>query len=468
MGESSFLDDVNLYFDRAAATLDLPPGLAEEIKQCNSVFMVRFPIGFRDGIRIFRGWRAVHSEHVLPAKGGIRYSADANQDEVEALAALMSYKCAVVAVPFGGAKGVLQVNPKEFSTQELERITRRFTQELTKKGYLGPSLNVPAPDMGTGTREMAWMADEYRRLNPDDINAIACVTGKPVSEGGIYGREEATGRGVQLGLREFFRNEQDAASAKLSGTLEGKRVIVQGLGKVGYPCAKFLEEEDGCRIVAIIERDGALLDENGLHVESVRQYQMEHGGIQGFPNATYLREGATVLEADCDILIPAAHEGVITSENAPRIQARLIAEAANGPLTAQAHDLLHRRGVVILPDIWMNAGGVTVSYFEWVKNLSHIQFGRLGRRLDEARGGYVLEALQEATGKEVRSDLALKIRWGADELDMVRSGLDDTMRESYQKIREIYYGREAIQDLRTAAYVLALERIANTRMAMGI
>jgi len=468
MQDLSFLDGVNVFFDRAVELLDLPPGLGEEIKQCNSVFMVRFPILLRSGIQIFRGWRAVHSEHVLPAKGGIRYALDAHQEEVEAMAALMSYKCAVVNVPFGGAKGALQIDPRAYTDNEMELITRRFARELAKKGYLSPSTNVPAPDMGTGTREMAWMADEYRRLNPRDINAIACVTGKPVSEGGIVGREEATGRGVQLGLREFFRHTKDVESSGLRGGLGGKRVVVQGLGKVGYPAAKLLEEEDGCLITAIIERDGALHSETGLHVQDVKAYLNEHGLLEGFPDAVFTPDTAAALEMDCDVLIPAAMEGVITTENASRIQARLIAEAANGPVTCGAHGLLHERGIVVLPDIWLNAGGVTVSYFEWVKNLSHIQFGRLGRRLDEARGGLIVQALEEATGQEVPKHLASRIKWGAGELDLVRSGLDDSMRESYQQIRELFYTRGDIQDLRTAAYTLAIQRIANSHMTMGV
>lgn len=468
MNTSSFLADVNEFVDRAVNTLDLPEGLAEKIRVCNSVYMVRFPISFRNGIRVFTGWRAVHSEHQLPVKGGIRFSEDANQDEVEALAGLMSYKCAVVDVPFGGAKGALKINPKEYTAEEMERIARRFTRELAKKGYISPSMDVPAPDVGTGSREMAWMADEYRRLHPDNINAIACVTGKPVEFGGIAGREEATGRGVQLGLREFFRHPKDVEGARLSGGLGGKRVVVQGIGKVGFPSAKFLEEEDGCKIVGIIERDGAIWNETGIHMEEVRAYWDEHGFLQGFPSATYTSDGMAMLEADCDILIPAAMEGQITVANAGRIRARLIAEGANGPVTAAAHDILRQNGTVMLPDIYLNAGGVTVSYFEWVKNLSHIQFGRLGRRMDEAQGGYVVDALESLTAQKLPAEVAARIRWGANELDLVRSGLDDTMRDAYGRMREVLYTREDVLDLRTAAYVIAIQKIANSYMAMGI
>ncbi|MBI2421873.1 MAG: Glu/Leu/Phe/Val dehydrogenase [Candidatus Hydrogenedentes bacterium] len=468
MGELSFLDGVNRYYDEAVATLDLPPGLGEKIKQCNSVFMVRFPIGFRDGYRIFTGWRVVHSEHRLPVKGGIRYSPEVNQEEVEALAALMSYKCAVVDVPFGGAKGALKINPSEYTDGEMERITRRFARELVNKGYISPSLNVPAPDIGTGEREMAWMADEYLRMAPTDINAMACVTGKPVHEGGIAGRGEATGRGVQLGLREFFRHEKDVASAGLNGSLANKRVIIQGLGKVGYPAAKCLHEEDECRIVALIEHNGSLLNPAGIHIETARNWYREHGTFEGCPEGTYTSATRAVLEEECDILIPAAREGEITAENAGRIQAPLIAEAANGPITFAGHAILRAAGKVVIPDIYLNAGGVVVSYFEWIKNLSHIRFGRLGRRIEEARGDYIVDAIEKTSGQALPPDLAGKIRWGSNELDLVRSGLDDAMRIAYQQIREVLLSRKDIPDLRAAAYRVAIEKIARTNMEMGV
>jgi glutamate dehydrogenase (NAD(P)+) len=468
VSELSFLDGVNQYYEMAAQTLDLPPGLSDKIKACTSIFMVRFPIGFRDGYKVFTGWRVVHSEHYLPVKGGIRYSPHVDQDEVEALAALMSYKCAIVDVPFGGAKGALRINPKEYDESAMERITRRFARELAKKGYISPSLNVPAPDIGTGEREMAWMADEYRRMDPTDINAIACVTGKPVSQGGIQGRSEATGRGVQLGLREFFRHHEDVRDTGLSSGLAGKRAIIQGLGKVGYPAAKCLQEEDDVRIIAIAEHNSGLVNPGGINVEEAYHWFREHGTFAGYDGGTLAPGGTALLEEDCDILIPAAMEGQITAENADRIKAPLIAEAANGPVTYNAHQILQDRGKTIIPDIYLNAGGVVVSYFEWIKNLSHIRLGRLGRRADEARGGHIVTALEQMTGKEVPVELARRIRRGADELDLVRSGLDDTMREAYQQIREVYRRHDDIPDLRAAAFRLAIERIARSNLEMGV
>ena len=460
--EVSFRQDVDLAFDRAVATLDLPPGLANQIKACNSVYQVRFAVRLNGSYRTFVGWRAVHSEHRLPVKGGIRYAPHADQDEVEALAALMSYKCAIVDVPFGGAKGALQIDPQEFHECDLELITRKFVQELAKKGYISPSLNVPAPDLGTGPREMAWIADAYQTLFPTDINASACVTGKPLATGGIAGRLEATGRGVQYGMREFFRHREDVAMAGLDGQLEDKRVIVQGFGNVGYHIAKLLSQEDGARIVGLIERDGALICDRGLSVEDLAAYRLEHGNLTGFPGAHYFEDGRQVLEADCDILIPAAVEGQITRENAPRIQASVIAEAANGPVTFAASEWLRLHGKLLIPDVYLNAGGVTVSYFEWIKNLSHIRFGRLDRRFDEMRGQQIIEAIESASGRPVSSSAREQLSRGADELDLVRSGLDDTMRQGYNEIREILLSRKGVPDLRTAAYVLAIEKIARS------
>ncbi len=463
----TFLEGVNKMFDNAAATLTLPPGLSEQIKLSNSVYQVRFPIKFKDGYRTFTGWRAVHSEHRLPAKGGIRYAPMVNQDEVEALAALMSYKCAIVNVPFGGSKGGLCIDPRQFDEEDMNRITRRFARELIAKGFISPSLNVPAPDMGTGAREMAWIADTYRDQFPNDINAMACVTGKPPSQGGIAGRVEATGRGVQYALREFFRHPEDVKEAGLDGTLEGKRIVIQGLGNVGFHAAKFLSEEDGARIITVIERDGAISSDAGLPIESVRAHIREHGGVKGFAGASYHENGNSLLEADCDILIPAALERQITTDNAAKIRAPLIAEAANGPVTYGADEILQRNGKVVIPDVFLNAGGVVVSYFEWIKNISHIRFGRLGRRFDELRGRNTIEALEQMMERPVPASLQEKLVHGADELDLVRSGLDDTMRLAYQEIRDVKQSRENVRDLRTAAFAVAVEKIAVSYMEMG-
>jgi len=457
--DSSFLDGVNRSVDLAVEILHIEEGLAEHIKACNATYQVRFPVRMRGTYRTFTGWRSVHSEHRLPVKGGIRYAPNVDQEEVEALAALMTYKCAIADIPFGGAKGGLRIDPKEFSEPELELITRRFASELAKAGFISPSRNVPAPDLGTGPREMAWIAQEYTNLNPYDLHANACVTGKPVTQRGIPGRLEATGRGVQYGIQEFFRYDEDRRAAGLDGGLEGKRLVVQGLGNVGYHAARFLMHEDGIKVTAVIERDGAIVDERGIDVDDLHHYKEEHGCVRGYPSGHFEAHGARVLEADCDILLPAALESQITTRNAPGIRARLVAEAANGPTTYEADQILKQRGIAVLPDAYLNSGGVAVSYLEWIKNLSHIHFGAMERRLEEIRGHELVRLVEAAVGRDLPESLTRKIMTGADEIDRVRSGLQDTMSVAYARIRERRLVTDEIDDLRTAAYVVALEKI---------
>lgn len=459
--ETTFLESVDLCFDRAADAMDLPNGLARQIRTCNAICEMKFGVELKDGYEIFTGWRATHSEHVLPAKGGIRYAPFADQQEVEALAALMTYKCSIVNIPYAGSKGALKIDPKKYTLEELEHITRRFAQELEKRGLLGPGLNVPAPDMGTGQRTMSWMADEYKKLHPSEINAQGCVTGKPVHFGGVEGRVEATGRGVQYGLQEFFRNSDDVASAGLAGSLEGKKIIIQGLGNVGYHAAKFLQEEDGANIIGIIERDGALLNENGISVEEVANYKREYGKVEGFPEASFSAKGNKFLEHPCDILVPAAMEGVITISNASNLKCKILAEAANGPVSYEADQILNEMGIFIIPDAYLNAGGVTVSYFEWLKNLSHVRFGRMDRRFAEAQNKRVIELIEGALGKSVAQAAKDKLLEGPNELNLVRSGLEDTMRVSYGEIKDQQDSNHRITDRRTAAYALAIRKIAD-------
>jgi len=466
--ETTFKESVDLMYDRAVETLNLPIGLAEQIRTCNAVYQVRFGVKLKGEYKIFVGWRAVHSEHILPVKGGIRFAEIANQEEVEALAALMTYKCAIVNVPFGGSKGALKINPNDYDEEDLEKITRRFAHELIKKDLVNPNLNVPAPDMGTGEREMAWISDTFQNLYPNQINGMGCVTGKPVHNGGIRGRTEATGRGVQFGIREFFRHPEDLKLAQIDGGLDSKKIIVQGLGNVGWHAAKFLSEEDGAKIIGIIERDGAIYSEKGLDVNDVLNYIKENGGVKNFPNSSFTENGQEMLEKECDILIPAAIEGVINSSNAARIKAPLIAEAANGPVTFEADSILRKKGKVILPDAFLNAGGVTVSYFEWIKNLARIRFGRLERRHEEMKGKLIVETLETMLKAKVPNDLKNKLIEGADELDLVRSGLDDSMRDAYKNIRETYYSMNNVDDFRTASYVVAIKTIAKGYESMNL
>jgi glutamate dehydrogenase (NAD(P)+) len=471
--EVSFRKSVEMMFNKAAGLLDLPPGLEEKIRVCNATYTVRFGVRLRGDIHTFTGYRSVHSEHMEPVKGGIRFSMGVNQDEVEALAALMTFKCALVEAPFGGSKGGLCIDPREWEEHELEQITRRFAYELIKRDLIHPSQNVPAPDMGTGEREMAWIADQFQRMNTTDINGKACVTGKPLNAGGIAGRVEATGRGVQYALKEFFRHPKDVAAANLTGKLKGKRIIVQGLGNVGYHAAKFLSEEDGSIITSVIERDGEVTNNDGLDIEALYAHIGENGGVKGFPGATYSEDGPAALENECDILIPAALEAVINLSNADRIKAPLIIEAANGPVTAGADEILSKKGVIIIPDMYANAGGVTVSYFEWVKNLSHIRFGRMQRRQEENRHELLITEFDRVLGDaNIKSSLSADFRekyvQGAGELELVRSGLDDTMRASYQAMSNMWHSRDDVPDLRVAAYLVAIDRVSQSYRAKGL
>lgn len=467
-GTLSFTESVNHMADRAFDVLNIDPGVTAAIKACTATLEVNFPVEINGEIEVFTGWRSVHSSHRLPAKGGIRYATIVDQDEVEALAALMTYKCAIVDVPFGGSKGGLLIDPNQYSRDDMQKITRRFARELIRKGFLSPATNVPAPDMGTGEREMAWIADTYKHLHPEDVNYTGCVTGKPVAHGGLRGRTEATGRGVVYVMREFFRHPDCVADAGFTGTLSGKRVIVQGLGNVGFHAAKLLQEEDGCLITGIIEKDGALVKEDGLNIQGIRDYIVEQKTIIGYPDANFVADGKSLLEMDCDILIPAAMEGQITPDNADRVKAALIVEAANGPVTFEADEMLLKRGIAILPDAYVNAGGVTVSYFEWVRNLAHIRFGRMERRYDEMRGAHMLSAIQSMTEKPIPEWIQKELVQGADELDLVRSGLDDTMRLSFQQIKAVLDSNDKVSDYRTASYVVAIDKISRSYLDIGV
>ena len=467
MVNQDFLNSTNKLFDQALSYTEISPDLAKRIRVSNSTYTINFGVKLRDEIHTFTGWRSVHSEHFEPAKGGIRYDINASQEEVEALAALMTYKCAIIEVPYGGSKGALKINPKDWTKSEIEKITRRFAQELIKRDLIHPAQNVPAPDVGTGAEEMAWIADEYRRIYPTDINALACVTGKPIQKGGLVGRSEATGRGVQYIIREFFRHEEDYLKAGFKGGLKDKKVVVQGLGNVGYHAAKFLQEEDGCRIVCVMEHNGAILNPDGLNVKKIKQYQSEHGSFEGCSEGKFETNTSECLTMKCDILIPAAKENVIDRTNAEGIQAKLIVEAANGPITFEADGLLNDRNITIIPDIMANAGGVAVSYFEWIRNLRHIRFGRLEKRRNAFQFDTLISAIETMTGKEMPEKFKEQFIEGANEIDLVRSGLDDMMREAYQKIRESMIEND-IPNLRTAAYKVALDRIAVSYDSIGL
>lgn len=464
----SFRESVDRMVDRATLAIGLNPDAAKVIQTCNAVLQLKFPVKLSDRVEVFTGWWAAHSAHRLPAKGGLRFAPIVNQDEIEALASIMTYKCAIADIPFGGAKGGLLINPHNYTESELREITRQFTLELARKDFINPATNVPAPDLGTSAREMSWIADTYQALYPEDLNHDACVTGKPPNRGGIAGRTEATGKGIQFALQEFFRHPDAVADAGISGGLSAQRLVVQGLGNVGFHTTKFLSEEDGVKIVAVIERDGVVTNENGLNVHDVRQHLAETGGLKSFPDGKFSENGAQALQMECDILIPAALESQLHAGNAMHIKARLIAEGANGPITYEADEILKNRGITILPDVFVNAGGVTVSYFEWTRNISHMRFGRLQRRNEELRGHHLLAAMEAITNEQVPDHLSREISRGASELDLIRSGLDDTMRMAFQDIRETMKAHPNIKDYRTAAYALAIGKIAESYYDLGV
>jgi glutamate dehydrogenase (NAD(P)+) len=464
----SFFNAVEKSFDKASKFTTWNPGILEQIKACNSVLQVRFPLKRDDGsIEVIEAYRVQHSHHKSPCKGGVRFSDAVNQDEVMALASLMTYKCAIVNVPFGGAKGGIKINPKKYSTYELEKITRRYTAELVKKNFIGPGIDVPAPDYGTGEKEMSWMVDTYISLKTGDIDALGCVTGKPVSEGGVKGRKEATGLGVFFGVREVCNMPDIMKKLGLTDGIVGKRVIVQGLGNVGYHSAKFFREH-GAIVVAIAEFEGAIYNAKGLNEEEVFQHRNATKSILNFPGATNVIDSSEALEMDCDILIPAALENVINGDNAKRIKAKIIGEAANGPCTPEADEIFIQRGILCIPDMYLNAGGVTVSYFEWLKNLSHVRYGRLEKRFTENMNTHILAQIEELSGKKVSEAERTFIKHGPEEIDLVHSGLEETMIAATQEVMQIWKSNPAIPDMRTAAYVSAINKVAITYVELGI
>ena len=462
---STFLNSVNQVFDEASSLLSLPEDLARKIKLANSVYQVNFGVRLRKTLYTFTGYRCVHSEHVEPVKGGIRYSLSATQDEVEALAALMTYKCSLMDLPFGGSKGALIVDPYRWKNEELERITRRFTFELAKRDLIHPSQNVPGPDMGTDENVMAWMADEYRRLNPTEIDAMAAVTGKPIAVGGIDGRTEATGRGVYYSILEFLKNKKDRQKSKLRQGLEDQKVIIQGFGNVGYHVASLLHQS-GAKIIAIIERDGSVVNQDGIDVESLKKYFIKKRSFEGYDGYSKVR--GRFLTKDCDILIPAATEGVINKNNASNIKAKLIVEGGNGPVTSDADKILRKKGITVIPDFYANSGGVIVSYFEWVKNLSKMRYGLMQEREVEKRSENLVNTLEAMTSSTFPSDFKDDYIKGSSEIDLVRSGLEEKMRQGYQSIHEAYHSDKKIKDFRTAAMVIAVRKVSEAYNYLGI
>jgi glutamate dehydrogenase (NAD(P)+) len=464
----SFFQSVERSFDKAAKFTNVDNGILEQIKACNSVLQMRFPIKRDNGeVEVIEAYRVQHSHHKAPCKGGIRFSDEVNQDEVMALASLMTYKCAIVNVPFGGGKGGIKINPRNYSDYELEKITRRYTAELVKKNFIGPGIDVPAPDYGTGAREMSWIVDTYQSLKPGEIDAAGCVTGKPVTQGGVRGRTEATGLGVFFGIREVCSMPNVMQKLGLDVGVVGKRVVVQGLGNVGYHSAKFFRES-GALVIGFAEYEGAIFKADGLNEEEVFQHRKATGSILNFPGATNLAKNTDALELDCEILIPAALENVINEENAPRVKAKIIGEAANGPCTPEADEIFQQKGILCVPDMYLNAGGVTVSYFEWLKNLSHVRYGRMEKRFTENLNTHILSQIETLTGKKVEERERAFIMHGPEEVDLVHSGLEESMITATREIMAIWQANPEIPDMRTAAYVNAINKVATSYEELGI
>jgi glutamate dehydrogenase (NAD(P)+) len=385
-----------------------------------------------------------------------------------ALAALMTYKCALVDVPFGGAKGGIAISTRDYTPEQLEKITRRYTMELIKKNMIGPGLDVPAPDYGTGEREMAWILDTYITFKGgDEMDAAGCVTGKPVNQYGIRGRTEATGRGVFYGMRELCEDERIYSKLGWTKGIKGKRLIIQGLGNVGSYTGIISQKEGGAIVVAVAEMEGTIISDENIDIEKLVEYRKENKTIIGFPGTRVLENQKDWVGLDCDILIPAALESQITVDNAHKVKAKVIAEAANGPVTADAETILLEKGVLLIPDMYLNAGGVTVSYFEWLKNLSHVRFGRMDKRFNHNAYINILETVERLTGKSISDTEKNFLSKGGDEIDLVRSGLEETMINAYHTIMNTYFD-EKIPDMRTAAFVCAIKKVAGDYITMGV
>lgn len=474
--QKSFLKSVDHFFTVAASHTSISPDLIERMRQPANMAAFNLPVRMDSGeVKIFKAYRTQHSTHMLPTKGGIRYAESVDQDEVNALACLMSLKCATVSVNFGGAKGGVCVDPKKHSLLEVERITRRYTTELNRRNLIGPGMDVPAPDYGTNAQDMAHIRDTYAELNPGELFLSGCVTGKPVNQGGIRGRQSATGLGVFFTLDAALNNEYVHEKSGLDGPasgLDGRTVIVQGLGNVGYYAAKFIAEKSSARVIAVLEHDGAVVDrERGVDIELLRTHlNTSRGSIKGFdnggsPTLEFLADPTEGLLLDADVLVPAALEGVIHDGNAKDVQAKVICEAANGPILARADEVLSNAGKVIIPDLLANAGGVCVSYFEYTKNLRGMRLGRLTKRFEEEQGASIADILEEK-GISLSAGQKARLVRGNDELEHVRSGLYDSMTSAV----DIVVARSKALDvpLRIGAYVVALESIADIYQSRGL
>ncbi|CAH0716631.1 unnamed protein product, partial [Brenthis ino] len=452
-------------------------GILKVMGSCNSSLQFEFPLQRKNGdYEIIHGYRSQHSVHRLPCKGGIRFSDQVNLEEVKALAALMTYKCACCNIPFGGAKGGkkgVAINPRKFTVAELQRITRRYTLELAKKNYIGAGIDVPAPDINTSGREMSWIVDTYiKTLGYHDINAAACVTGKPINGGGIHGRIEATGRGVFLTISTFIHDEYWMKLIDLQPGFKDKTAIIQGFGNVGSYTAIYLEEH-GVKVIGVLESDCNLKNPDGINTKDLLQYKTKNkGSAKGFSGAS--ETGPEIMFEKHDILVVAAMEKTLTQDNANKLNCKIIAEGANGPTTPAADVILRKKKVLVLPDLLANAGGVTVSYFEFLKNLNHVSFGKLNIKFWRDSNTALLDSVEQSLKK---ANICAKISptpifqslmSGASEELIVNSGLEFTMENSCRNVKRSAMQHNLDLDLRTAAYITAIEKIFVTYDEHGL
>ncbi len=464
----TFFESVSRYFDEAARYTDLDSGLLAQVRACNAVYRMRFPVRDDEGrVKVVEAFRAEHSFHRLPTKGGIRFSSKVGLNETVALAALMTYKCAIVGVPFGGAKGGVKIDSTTASVGFRERVIRRYTAELIRKNFIGPDIDVPAPDYGTGEREMGWIADTCKNIRMNTPDVYASVTGKPLAMQGIPGRASATGLGVYFGVRVAMENSTEMKALGLTPGMAGKRVIVQGLGNVGYHAARFMQVDGGAVITGIAEREGCIHHPDGLDVDEVFRHRRETGSILHFPGAENVADFDTLIERPCEILVPAALESQIHSGNAERVSARIIAEAANGPVSHQAEAILRQRGVHIIPDLLLNAGGVTVSYFEWLKNKAGVSFDRMMSRHEELLKRELIERMEDLVGKRLADEDRERLIRGPGEEQLVRAALEQTMMTAYHRIHRLMKERD-LPTMRSAAFLLAIERVGDSYRHHGI
>jgi glutamate dehydrogenase (NAD(P)+) len=463
----AFFESVSRYFDEAARYSDLDPGLLAQVRACNAVYRMRFPVRDDDGcVKVVEAFRAEHSFHRLPTKGGIRFSNKVGLNETVALAALMTYKCAIANVPFGGAKGGVRIKSTA-SAGFRERVTRRYTTELIRKNFIGPDIDVPAPDYGTSEREMGWIADTYKNMRMNTPDVYACVTGKPLAMQGIPGRASATGLGVYYGIRVAMENSGEMKALGLTPGMAGKRVVVQGLGNVGFHAARFMQVDGAAIITGIAEREGCIHHPDGLDVEAVFQHRRETGSILNYPGAKNVEDFDTLLELPCEILVPAALENQIHAGNAGRVSARIIAEAANGPVSHEAETILRQRGIHIIPDLFLNAGGVTVSYFEWLKNKAGVSFDRMMSRHEELLKREMIERVEELVGKRLADADRERLIRGPGEEQLVQAALEQTMMTAYHRIHRLMKER-CLPTMRSAAFLLAIERVGESYRHHGI